>query len=52
MIGMYITNFMGHILTIIVMRNLLFICSYGIDMDIIHLFILFEQKCHMFVHIV
>ncbi len=43
MIGVYVTNFMGHNLTIIVVRNLLFIHSYGIDMDVIHLFILFEH---------
>ncbi len=43
---MYITNFMGHNLTIIVMWNLFFIGSYGIDMDVIHLLILFEHQNH------
>jgi hypothetical protein len=38
-----ITNFMGHDLTIIVVQNLLFISSYGIDMNVIHLFVLFEH---------
>ncbi len=41
-----ITNFMGHNLVIIVMQILFFIGSYGIDMDVIHLFILFEHQCH------
>jgi hypothetical protein len=35
---------MGHNLTIIDMRNLFFISSYGIDTDINHLFILFEHR--------
>jgi len=30
-----ITNFIGHDLAVIIMRNLLFIGSYGIDMDVI-----------------
>jgi hypothetical protein len=38
---------MGHNLAIIVMRNLFFIGSYGIDMDVIHLFVLFEHRCHV-----
>jgi len=42
-----ITNFMGRNLAIIVMQNLLFISSYGIDMDVIHLFVLFEHRCHV-----
>jgi hypothetical protein len=33
---------MGHDLTIIVMQNLFFIGSYGIDMDVIPLFVLFD----------
>jgi hypothetical protein len=37
---------MGHDLTIIVMQNLLFIGSYGIDMNVIHLFIFFKHWCH------
>jgi len=41
-----ITNFMGHDLAIIIMRNLLFICSCGIDMNVIHLLVLFEHRCH------
>ncbi len=43
----FITNFMGYNLAIIVMRNLLFIGSYGIDTNIINLFILFEHWCHV-----
>jgi len=42
-----ITNFMGHDLTIIVVRNLLFISLYGIDTNVIHLFVLFELQCHV-----
>jgi hypothetical protein len=42
----YITNFMGHNLTILVMRNLLFIGSYGINTNVIHLFVLFKHQCH------
>ncbi len=41
----HITNFMGHDLAIIVVQNLLFIGSYGIDMDVIHLLVLFEHQC-------
>jgi hypothetical protein len=29
------------------MQNLLFINSYGINMDVIHLFIMFEHQYHM-----
>ncbi len=36
---------MGHDLAVIVVRNLLFIGSYGIDMNIIHLLMLFEHQC-------
>jgi hypothetical protein len=39
-----ITNFMGHDLAIIIMQNLFFIGLYGIDMDFIHLFVLFEHR--------
>jgi len=39
----YITNLIGHDLTIIVVRNLLFISSCGINMDVIHLLVLFEH---------
>jgi hypothetical protein len=35
----------GHNLVIIVAWNLLFICSYGIYTDVIHLLILFEHQC-------
>jgi hypothetical protein len=42
-----ITNFMGHDLTIIVVQKLFFIGLYGIDMDVIHLLVLFELKCHV-----
>ncbi len=38
---------MGHDLAIIVTRNLFFISFYEIDMDVIHLFILFEHWCHV-----
>jgi hypothetical protein len=40
-----ITNFMGHDLTIIIVRNPFFISSYGIDIDVIHLCVLFEHWC-------
>jgi hypothetical protein len=36
---------MGHDLTIIVVLNLLFIGLYGIDMDVIHLLVMFEHQC-------
>jgi hypothetical protein len=38
---------MGHDFAIIVMRNLFFISSYGIDMNVIHLLVLFEDRCHV-----
>jgi len=38
---------MGHDSIINVMRNLFFISSYGIDMDVIHLLVLFEHRCHL-----
>jgi hypothetical protein len=38
---------MGHDLAIIVMQNLFFIGSYGIDMEVIHLLALFEHRCCM-----
>jgi hypothetical protein len=38
---------MGHDLVIIVVRNLLFIGSYGINMYVIHLILLFEHQCHV-----
>jgi hypothetical protein len=38
-----ITNFMDHDLTIIVMRNLIFIGLYGRDTYVIHLCVLFEH---------
>ncbi len=37
---MHITNFMGHDLAIIIVQNLFFIGLYGINMDVIHLFVL------------
>jgi len=40
-----ITNIMGHDLAIIVVWNFLFIGSYGIDTDVIHLLVLFEHQC-------
>jgi hypothetical protein len=38
-----ITNLMGHDLAIIVVRNVFFIGSYGINIDVIHLLVLFEH---------
>jgi hypothetical protein len=38
-----ITNFMGRDFAIIIVQNLLLIGSYGIDMNVIHLFVLFEH---------
>ncbi len=40
---LYIANFMGHNLAIIVVQNFLFIGLYGIDTNVIHLLILFEH---------
>jgi len=40
-----ITNFTSRNLTIIVIRNLLFIGSYRKDMNVIHLLVLFEHRC-------
>jgi hypothetical protein len=37
-----ITNFMGHNLAIIVVRNFLFIGPYEINMNVVHLLVLFE----------
>ncbi len=45
--NIYITKFMGHDLAIIVVQNLFFIGSYGIHMDVIHLLVLFEYRCHV-----
>jgi len=36
---------MGYDLAIIVMQNMLSIGSYGIDTNVIHLFVLFEHQC-------
>jgi len=44
-VHMHITNFMGHNLIIIVVWNLFFISLYGIDMNVIHLFVLIEPQC-------
>jgi hypothetical protein len=38
-----ITNIMGHNLAIIVVRNVFFIRSYGINTYVIHLLVLFEH---------
>jgi hypothetical protein len=43
----FIINFMGHNLTIIIVQNLPFIGSYGIDIDVIHLLVLFEHQCRV-----
>ncbi len=42
----FITNLMGHNLTIIVVRNVLFIGLYGINMNVINLLVLFEHWYH------
>jgi len=42
----YITNLMGHDLTIIVVRNVFFIGLYGINTNVIHLLVLFEHGYH------
>ncbi len=47
----FITNFMGHNLAIIVVRNLFFIGLYGINIDVIHLPILFERYCVHYLNI-
>jgi len=39
----FITDSMGHDLTIIIVQNLLFIVSYQINTNIIHLLMLFEH---------
>jgi hypothetical protein len=41
----YITNFLGHEMAMIVVQNLFFISSYGIDTNVIHLFVLFKHWC-------
>jgi hypothetical protein len=38
---------MDHNLATIVAQNLVFIGLYGINMDVIHLFVLFEHRCHV-----
>jgi hypothetical protein len=43
----YITNFKGHDLAKIVMWNFLFIGSYGINTNVIHLLVLFKHWCHV-----
>jgi hypothetical protein len=42
----YITNLMGHDLTITIMRNLVFLGLYGINTNVIHLLVLFEHIYH------
>jgi len=42
----FITNLMGHDLAIIVVWNLLFIGSYGINTNVIHLLVLFKHWYH------
>jgi hypothetical protein len=41
----YITKFTSHDLAIIIVQNLFFIGLYVIDIDVIHLFVLFEYQC-------
>jgi hypothetical protein len=43
--SLYITNFMGHDLAIIVVQNFFFIGSNKIDTNVIHLLVLFEHQC-------
>jgi hypothetical protein len=43
----FITNLMGHDLAIIVMWNLLFTGSNGIDTYVIHLLVLFKHWCQV-----
>ncbi len=43
----YITNFMGHNLIIIVVQNLFFKGSDGVNTYVIHLFVLFEHRYHV-----
>jgi hypothetical protein len=38
---------MDHDLAIIVLQNLFFISSYGIEINIIHLLVLFEHQCRV-----
>jgi len=40
-----ITNFISHNLVIIVVQNMFFIGSYGINTNVIHLFVLFKHWC-------
>jgi hypothetical protein len=42
-----ITNFMGFNLAIIVVQNLLFIGLYEINVNVIHLLVLFEHRCYV-----
>jgi len=42
----HITNFIGNDLAIIVMWNMFFIGSYEIDINVIHLLVLFEHQCY------
>jgi hypothetical protein len=41
----YITNFSSHEIIMIVVQKLFFLGSYGIDTNVIHLFVLFEHRC-------
>ncbi len=43
-----IINLKGHNLIIIVVWNLLFIGSYGIYTDVIHVLVLFEHQCFVY----
>jgi hypothetical protein len=46
-LGNNITNFRGHNLAIIVMGNILFIGSYEINTNVIHLLVFFEHWCNL-----
>jgi hypothetical protein len=43
---------MVHKLAIIVVQNLLFIGSYEINTNVIHLLVLFEHRCHVNMNII
>jgi hypothetical protein len=45
--GPFITNLMSHNLAINFVQNVLFIVSYRINTNVIHLFELFEHQCHV-----
>jgi hypothetical protein len=50
--NLFIINFIGHDLAIIIMCNSLFKDLCGINTYAIHLLVLFEHRCHVLVGIV